>query len=116
MYIHLAYGNKVLSSTTLYVKATRLPRVAVHNAKRGFAVSTGPSTSRRANPEPVCGIGKASKMKRSAPKAGTPKAKRPRPEVPEYHLSPSVRTLDGEIVWPAPSDQIEKARNFILEW
>ncbi|OTB12685.1 hypothetical protein K445DRAFT_76888 [Daldinia sp. EC12] len=34
----------------------------------------------------------------------------------EYHLTPSVRDEEtGEIIWPAPKDQIERARNFILE-
>ncbi|KAI9162959.1 hypothetical protein HJFPF1_04554 [Paramyrothecium foliicola] len=54
-------------------------------------------------------------MKRAAPSAGPAKAKKPRPEVPDYHLTPSVRTEAGEIVWPAPSDQIAAAREFILE-
>ncbi|KAK8060145.1 DHH family protein [Apiospora saccharicola] len=57
-------------------------------------------------------------MKRSAPsptKSG-PKAKKPRPEVPEYHSTPSMRDETGDIIWPAPSAQIEGARNFIKEW
>ncbi|KAI1802068.1 DHH phosphoesterase [Daldinia bambusicola] len=34
----------------------------------------------------------------------------------EYHLTPSIKDEEtGEIVWPAPKDQIERARNFILE-
>ncbi|KAI1208422.1 DHH phosphoesterase [Annulohypoxylon truncatum] len=56
-------------------------------------------------------------MKRSAssiPKT-TPRAKKPRPEVPEYHLTPSIRDESGEIVWPAPREQIERARDFIRE-
>ncbi|RYP20523.1 hypothetical protein DL767_009426 [Monosporascus sp. MG133] len=55
-------------------------------------------------------------MKRAAsPSKGTPRAKKPRPKVPEYHLTPSLRDESGEIVWPAPRGQIERARNFILE-
>lgn len=57
-------------------------------------------------------------MKRSAPsptKPG-PKAKKPRPEVPEYHSTPSMKDETGDIIWPAPSAQIEGARKFIKEW
>ncbi|KAK9778587.1 putative DDH domain-containing protein [Seiridium cardinale] len=57
-------------------------------------------------------------MKRSAPSSGSkaiPKAKKPRVEVPEYHLTLSLRDESGEIIWPAPTDQIEKARNIIKE-
>lgn len=59
------------------------------------------------------------RMKRSAPSTGSkaaPKSKKPRVEVPEYHLTPSVRDGDGEIIWPAPNHQIETARKMILEW
>ncbi|KAI1460264.1 DHH phosphoesterase [Annulohypoxylon moriforme] len=45
----------------------------------------------------------------------TTKAKRPRPEVPEYHSTLSIRDESGEIVWPAPREQIQYARDFILE-
>ncbi|KAI0111502.1 DHH phosphoesterase [Daldinia grandis] len=57
-------------------------------------------------------------MKRSASAVSkaSPRAKKPRPEVPEYHLTPSIRDEEsGEIVWPAPRARIESARNFILE-
>ncbi|KAK6957542.1 hypothetical protein Daesc_000329 [Daldinia eschscholtzii] len=57
-------------------------------------------------------------MKRSASTVSktTSRAKKPRPEIPEYHLTPSVRDEEtGEIIWPAPKDQIERARNFILD-
>ncbi|KAJ9642000.1 hypothetical protein H2199_005215 [Coniosporium tulheliwenetii] len=55
-------------------------------------------------------------MKRSAttPKAA-PKAKKPRPEVPDYHLTPSLRDDDGKIIWPAPKDKMEEARRVIAE-
>ncbi|KEY66724.1 hypothetical protein S7711_06772 [Stachybotrys chartarum IBT 7711] len=56
------------------------------------------------------------RMKRSAASAAGPKAKRLRPAMPEYHMTPSVRDESGELVWPAPRHQIETARNFILEW
>ncbi|OBS24637.1 hypothetical protein FPOA_05177 [Fusarium poae] len=36
-------------------------------------------------------------------------------KLPEYHETPSKRDKDGEIIWPAPKDQIEAARNFIRE-
>ncbi|KAK7956373.1 uncharacterized protein PG986_005595 [Apiospora aurea] len=56
-------------------------------------------------------------MKRSAPSSiiSGPKAKQPRPEVPEYHSTPSMKEETGEIIWPAPSAQITVARNFIKE-
>ncbi|KAB8737500.1 hypothetical protein FH972_026459 [Carpinus fangiana] len=58
------------------------------------------------------------KMKRKAASADltTPqKSKKPREEVPQYHLTPSVRDAEGEIVWPAPSIEIENARRIIRE-
>lgn len=56
-------------------------------------------------------------MKRNASSISkvSPRAKKPRPEVPEYHLTPSKRDESGEIIWPAPREKIEFARNFILE-
>ncbi|KAI8953629.1 DHH family protein [Xylaria longipes] len=56
-------------------------------------------------------------MKRSASSVSktASKTKRPRPQVPEYHLTPSLRDESGEAIWPAPKDQIEKARLFIRE-
>jgi hypothetical protein len=56
-------------------------------------------------------------MKRSsASSTGQSKPKKPRLELPEYHTTPSVKTASGDIIWPAPADQIEAARDFILEW
>ncbi|KAF6824578.1 single-stranded-dna-specific exonuclease [Colletotrichum plurivorum] len=57
-------------------------------------------------------------MKRSAATAGltgNKTTKKPRPAVPEYHLTPSIRDTDGGIVWPAPQDKIDAARGFIRE-
>ncbi|KAK8105514.1 hypothetical protein PG999_008873 [Apiospora kogelbergensis] len=56
-------------------------------------------------------------MKRSAPSPArsSTKAKKPRPEVPEYHSTPSLKNEAGEIIWPAPSAQIAIARNFIKD-
>ncbi|KAK1986930.1 DHH family protein [Colletotrichum cereale] len=58
-------------------------------------------------------------MKRSAGTAnltnGRQSIKKPKPAVPEYHLTPSVRGEDGGIVWPAPDDKMEAARAFIRE-
>ncbi|KAI1134422.1 DHH phosphoesterase [Hypoxylon sp. FL0543] len=56
-------------------------------------------------------------MKRNASSISkaSPRAKKPRPEVPEYHLTPSIRDESGGIIWPAPRAQIERARDFILE-
>ncbi|KAK4508099.1 hypothetical protein PRZ48_001837 [Zasmidium cellare] len=58
--------------------------------------------------------------KRKAPPTGSTSkgsspAKRARPEVPDYHLTPSVKDEDGEIQWPAPKVQIQRAREIILE-
>jgi len=55
-------------------------------------------------------------MKRSATTSISPvKTKKPKAEVPEYHLTPSIKAEDGEIIWPAPKHQIEKAREIILQ-
>ncbi|KAI8628200.1 DHH family protein [Xylariaceae sp. FL1651] len=56
-------------------------------------------------------------MSRDASSAlkATSRVKRPRPEVPEYHLTPSSRDDSGDVIWPAPKDQIENARKFIRE-
>ncbi|KAF2234361.1 DHH family protein [Viridothelium virens] len=54
-------------------------------------------------------------MKRkAAPNPSTP-TKRKRPEVPEYHLATPARDGSGEIIWPAPEDQIRTATDFIIE-
>lgn len=56
-------------------------------------------------------------MKRAVPSSPRgPKAKKQKVAIPEYHLAPAARNSDGEIIWPAPTDQIERARGFILEW
>lgn len=46
----------------------------------------------------------------------TTKAKKAKLVVPEYHTTPSRRDEEGEIVWPAPRGQIERAREVIREW
>jgi hypothetical protein len=45
-------------------------------------------------------------------------AKKPKPQVqvPEYHATPSIKEEDGTIQWPAPREQMERAREIILEW
>ncbi|KAF2172241.1 hypothetical protein M409DRAFT_62994 [Zasmidium cellare ATCC 36951] len=58
--------------------------------------------------------------KRKAPSTGSTSkgsspAKRARPDVPDYHQTPSVKDADGEIQWPAPKAQIQRAREIILE-
>jgi hypothetical protein len=60
-------------------------------------------------------------MKRKEPSSegqtGAAKRSRPRLEVPEYHLSPSViDNVTGNAVWPAPEAQMQRARDIILEW
>ncbi|KAK5111109.1 hypothetical protein LTR62_005308 [Meristemomyces frigidus] len=55
-------------------------------------------------------------MKRKdAPTSPATATKKARPEVPEYHLTPSLREVDGSIQWPAPKAQIDKARAIITE-
>ncbi|RKU41319.1 hypothetical protein DL546_004540 [Coniochaeta pulveracea] len=56
-------------------------------------------------------------MKRVAPSSlvRSSQVKRTKLEIPEYHLTPSNRNEEGEVVWPAPIAQIEKARDFINE-
>jgi len=48
-------------------------------------------------------------------KANSP-AKKPKPEVPKYHLTPSVKEEDGSIQWPAPRAQMDRAREIVTEW
>jgi len=48
-------------------------------------------------------------------KASSP-AKKAKPEVPEYHSTPSVKEEDGSIQWPAPRAQMDRAREIIMEW
>ncbi|KAF2146143.1 uncharacterized protein K452DRAFT_315394 [Aplosporella prunicola CBS 121167] len=55
-------------------------------------------------------------MKRAASATKSPsKSKKPRPALPAYVLTPSLKDESGDIIWPAPKDQIEDARNFIQE-
>ncbi|KAF2121236.1 hypothetical protein BDV96DRAFT_484033 [Lophiotrema nucula] len=55
-------------------------------------------------------------LKRKAPNTRSPiKAKKQKVIIPEYHLAPSRRDDAGEIVWPAPTDQIDLARGRIKE-
>ncbi|KAL3959611.1 hypothetical protein ACCO45_004728 [Purpureocillium lilacinum] len=55
------------------------------------------------------------KRQASSAPAAPSRSKKPRPQVPDYHLTPSRRNGDGSAIWPAPEDQIERAREFILE-
>jgi len=56
-------------------------------------------------------------MKRSAAKSnGEAKPKRQRVQLPDYESADQAVDESGDIVWPAPNDQIETARNFIQEW
>ncbi|KAK3719523.1 hypothetical protein LTR37_004381 [Vermiconidia calcicola] len=53
-------------------------------------------------------------MKRKASPTKTSTAsKKPRPSVPEYHLTPSIQEEDGSTQWPAPRAQIERAREIV---
>ncbi|KAF4450445.1 dhh family protein [Fusarium austroafricanum] len=54
-------------------------------------------------------------LKASPPSPKKSRSSKPNTSVPEYYLTPSRRDSDGEIIWPAPKDQIEAARNFIRD-
>lgn len=56
------------------------------------------------------------KMKRSAPASkDKQRTKKAKPEVPEYHLTPSLTDESGNIIWPAPRSQIDRAKKFIQD-
>ena len=57
----------------------------------------------------------SSMSKRNASGGSPPAAKRAKPEIPEYHLAPSVREDDGSRQWPAPRLALQRARSIILE-
>lgn len=50
----------------------------------------------------------------SSPKL--PTTKKRRIDIPDYHLTPSSHDEKGDIIWPAPAEQIQSARDYILEW
>ena len=54
-------------------------------------------------------------MKRKAPSTPTKPVKKTKPDVPEYHAATPTRDSGGEIIWPAPQDQIRTATEFIIE-
>ncbi|KAF1918166.1 hypothetical protein BDU57DRAFT_514769 [Ampelomyces quisqualis] len=57
-----------------------------------------------------------SPLKRQAEKPVSPsKNKKPKVVVPGYHLTPSRQDESGENVWPAPAEQVERAREIIKE-
>jgi hypothetical protein len=58
----------------------------------------------------------SSPLKRKADTTASSKPKKAKIVVPDYHLTPSRRDEEGEIVWPAPKAQIERARDIIQEW
>ena len=47
---------------------------------------------------------------------GSEKPKRPRTELPDYCAVESVRAADGEIIWPAPLEAMDAARDLLREW
>ncbi|PZD02357.1 glycosyl hydrolase family 85 protein [Pyrenophora tritici-repentis] len=55
-------------------------------------------------------------LKRKAEKDSSPsKPKKPKTELPAYHLTPSRQDDSGEAVWPARKEQIDRARQIIGE-
>lgn len=56
-------------------------------------------------------------MKRSATSTSSIRpAKKSRPKLPDYHETAMKKDEGGEDIWPAPKDQIDNARDFILKW
>ncbi|USP80563.1 glycoside hydrolase family 85 protein [Curvularia clavata] len=47
--------------------------------------------------------------------SSSPKSKKPKFEIPAYHLAPSRQDDSGETVWPARREQIERARDIIKQ-
>jgi hypothetical protein len=92
----------------------RLPHSIQYNLDRRASASLlRPFHTSIFRPSPTM----ASPIKRKAKKqSSSPRAKKPKIEIPEYHLTSSRRDKDGEIVWPAPNEQIERAREIIREW
>lgn len=64
-----------------------------------------------------CGLPEPSRrgMKRATngSKSSTTK---PKPKLPDYTDAEPLRDQDGDPIWPAPAEAIEKAREFIKEW
>jgi len=56
-------------------------------------------------------------MKRKAADSGrSAQSKRPREQLPDYCDVEPRRDDTGAIVWPAPEEAIENAREFLREW
>ncbi|GAM83386.1 hypothetical protein ANO11243_013740 [Dothideomycetidae sp. 11243] len=54
-------------------------------------------------------------MKRKEPPAAKQSpAKKKRPDLPEYHVTPMLQDDHGEDIWPAPKDQMKQARDIII--
>ncbi|EGP88344.1 uncharacterized protein MYCGRDRAFT_109168 [Zymoseptoria tritici IPO323] len=56
-----------------------------------------------------------SSKRKAPPSQEKQPTKRAKVEVPEYHLTPSIKNEDGSIQWPAPQAQIGRAREIILQ-
>ncbi|KAI2470977.1 DHH phosphoesterase [Annulohypoxylon bovei var. microspora] len=112
MKVHISYANS--SKAFTYFTSRGTSNVAIRITNR---VSAHGLLKARLLTRPEALTTYQIEMKRSASSISeaTPKAKRPLLRVPEYHLTPSIRDESGEIIWPAPRAQIERARNFILE-
>lgn len=54
------------------------------------------------------GMKRATKDSKSTPK--------PKPKLPDYTDAEPVRDDNGEPIWPATAEAIEKARAFVKEW
>jgi hypothetical protein len=59
---------------------------------------------------------KSPKKSRSLKASPEPGEKLSEKKLPEYHETPSRKDEHGEIIWPAPNEQMQAAQEFILEW
>lgn len=112
----LRMGARCMNSH-LFKHLHRAPTPCTHSIRARRPASTASTTAKLDESTQSTKIKKMKTLKRSSGTAGMEsRAKKRRIELPEYHATPSIRTDSGEIVWPAPEDQIEAARNMILEW
>jgi hypothetical protein len=98
----LCSGRNLIRPQSIRVTSTSVKRLVCGN-KSQHATRSRPK--------------KVAEMKRKEPPSTEKStAKRARPQIPEYHETPSVKEEDGTIQWPAPKRQMEEAREIILEW
>lgn len=124
LYFLVLYGQFLLRLANLESKFCALMRVST---VRSYSFVFFFAQSRGASVVPVSctkttstASGRHSQtitMKRAASiTAVQSKAKKAREDEPAYHMTPTMRGNDGEIIWPAPQVDIENARKIIKKW